>query len=273
MIRLAVILLLAWPVAAASAAPKAELWARWTAHDPAATTRIDHAAWARFLRNYLVTDRAGLNRVAYGDVTGEDRQALRRYLDSLATAPVSALARREQLAFWINLYNALTVDVVLAHYPVASIRDIDISPGLFSNGPWGAALITVEGEALSLDDIEHRILRPIWRDPLIHYGVNFAAVGCPNLASTAFTAENAPLLLVEGAAIFVNDPRGARIAEDGDFVVSEMYDWYEEDFGDSEEGILAHLAQYAAEHLQAMLLGRDEIDDWEFDWRLNDAAV
>ena len=111
------------------------------------------------------------------------------------------------------------------------------------------------------------------RDPLIHYGVNFAAVGCPNLTSTAFTAENAPLLLVEGAAIFINDPRGARIAEDGDFVVSEMYDWYEEDFGDSEEGILAHLAQYAAEHLQAMLLGRTEIDDWEFDWRLNDAAV
>ena len=270
MIRLAVILLLAWPVAAASAAPKAELWARWTAHDPAATTRIDHAAWARFLTTYLVTDRAGLNRVAYGDVTGEDRQALRRYLDSLATAPVSALARREQLAFWINLYNALTVDVVLAHYPVASIRDIDISPGLFSNGPWGAALITVEGEALSLDDIEHRILRPIWRDPRIHYALNCAAVGCPNLQPEPFLVPALDRMLVRAAIAFVNDPRGVRIGSDG-LHVSSIYVWFAADFG-GETGVLRHLLAYARPTLAMRLQTLDGISDHDYDWAFNDAA-
>ena len=79
------------------------------------------------------------------------------------------------------------------------VRDA-ISPGLFSVGPWGRKLITVEGEALSLDDIEHRTLRPIWRDSRIHYAVNCAAVGCPNLQSSAFTAANAEALLDKAAA-------------------------------------------------------------------------
>ena len=71
--------------------------------------------------------------------------------------------------------------MVLEHYPVKSIRDIDISPGFFASGPWGAKLATVEGEKISLDEIEHRILRPIWKDPRIHYAVNCASLGCPNL--------------------------------------------------------------------------------------------
>jgi Protein of unknown function, DUF547 len=87
---------------------------------------------------------------------------------------------------------------------VASIRDIAISPGLFSVGPWGRKLIEVEGEPLSLDDIEHRILRPIWRDPRLHYAVNCAALGCPNLRSSAFTAANADILLETAASDYVN---------------------------------------------------------------------
>jgi Protein of unknown function, DUF547 len=87
---------------------------------------------------------------------------------------------------------------------VASIRDIAISPGLFSVGPWGGKLIEVEGEPLSLDDIEHRILRPIWRDPRLHYAVNCAALGCPNLRSSAFTAANADILLETAASDYVN---------------------------------------------------------------------
>src|SRR5688500_16246894 len=136
MFRLALLVLLAFWVLPVAAAPQAELWERWTRHDLVSTARLDHAAWERFLAVYVVTDATGLNRVAYGKVTGTDRAALRGYLDAMAAAAVSSLNRPEQLAFWINLYNALTLEVVLAHYPVRSIRDIDISPGLFGNGPW-----------------------------------------------------------------------------------------------------------------------------------------
>jgi len=169
-------------------APRAELWQRWTAHDPAAAA-IDHAPWDRFAKTYVKPQPDGVNRVAYARVSAADRKALADYVAGLAGVPISAYHRDQQLAYWLNLYNALTVKLVLDHYPVASIRDIDISPGWFSNGPWNKKLVTIEGEAVSLNDIEHRILRPIWRDARIHYAVNCAAVGCPHLKPEAFTAD------------------------------------------------------------------------------------
>ncbi len=257
----------------ADAAPDADLWEYWLPYDPANPARIDHVEWDAFVQRHRVIGGDGVARIAYRGVTFGDRDRLQRYIDGLSVVPILNYRREAQLAYWFNLYNALVVRLVLDFYPVESIQDIDISPGFFTSGPWEFPIVEVDGKMLTLDDIEHRILRPIWHDPLIHYGVSCAAIGCPNLASTAFTAENTPLLLVEGAAIYVNDPRGAKIDGDGDFVVSELYDWYEEDFGGSEEGILAHLAQYAAEHLTAMLLGRDEIDGFDYDWRLNDAVI
>jgi hypothetical protein len=91
-------------------------------------------------------------------VAPEDRTALEAYLKNLQSLPISSYNRVEQKAYWINLYNALTVNVILSRFPVPSIRDINISPGLFVRGPWGAKLLTIEGEKMSLDDIEHRIL-------------------------------------------------------------------------------------------------------------------
>ena len=162
-----------------SAAPKAELWEKWQAHDPNARTAIDHSLWDQFLAAYVEAGADGVNTLRYGEVTAADRQKLAAYIHGLITTRVSRFARATQMAYWINLYNALTVKVVLDHYPVATILDIDISPGLFSNGPWGKKLVTIEGEQLSLDDIVHRILRPIWKDPRIHYVVNCASIGCP----------------------------------------------------------------------------------------------
>ncbi len=165
---------------------------------------------------------------------------------------MSALRRPEQLAYWINLYNALTVQVVLDHYPVASIHDIAISPGLLAIGPWDKPLIEIEGAAVSLNDIEHRILRPIWRDPRIHYAVNCASIGCPDLQARAFTAETAEALLEAAARAYVNHPRGARV-EAGELTVSSIYAWYREDFGGTEAGVIAHLKRYAAPELAKAL--------------------
>ncbi len=267
----ACLMLLAGALAPAAAAPRAELWERWTAHDPRSQATVDHAAWDRVLAAHVRPGADGVNRFAYAAVTADERAALDGYLERLSATPVSTLSRAEQLAFWINLYNALTVRVVLDHYPVASIRDIDISPGLFSDGPWGRKLIAVEGEPLSLDDVEHRILRPIWRDPRIHYAVNCASIGCPDLRRDAFTAATADASLDAAARAYVNHPRGARV-EDGRLIVSSIYEWFQEDFGGDDAGVIAHLRRHAAPALAAALERVERIDDDEYDWSLNDAG-
>lgn len=255
---------------AAQAAPKAELWDRWQAYDAESSLTVDHSAWDGFLQRHVRFGEDGVNLVAYGAVGGEDRDALRAYIADLETVPVRSLARQEQLPYWVNLYNALTVQVILDHYPVDSIRDIDISPGFFADGPWGRKLATVDGEGVSLDDIEHRILRPIWGDPRIHYAVNCASIGCPNLQKRAMTPANAEQYMEEGAIAFVNHPRGARI-EDGKLRVSSIYDWFEEDFGGNDAGVIAHLKRYARGALAAGLETVNRVSGDDYDWRLNDA--
>ncbi len=252
-------------------APKAELWPRWQAHDPGSGASVDHGAWQRLLESYLAPGTDGVNRFAYGRVSPADREALNAYVESLAATQVSALKRAEQLAYWINLYNALTVQVVLDHYPVASVRDIAISPGLFAVGPWDKALIEVEGEAVTLNDIEHRILRPIWRDPRVHYAVNCASIGCPDLQASVFTGAGAEALLEAAARAYVNHPRGARV-ENGRLTVSSLYAWYREDFGGTEASVIAHLKRYAGPELAKALETVTDIEDYEYDWALNDAA-
>lgn len=255
---------------AAWAASRAELWSRWQANEPSSSLRIDHSAWDRFLAAFVALDANGISRVAYGRVASPDRIALRAYIQSLSAVPVSRLSRAEQLPYWINLYNALTVETVLEHYPVRSIRAINISPGWLSVGPWGRKVITIEGEAVSLDDIEHRILRPIWRDPRIHYALNCASLGCPNLQPRAFTADNTEALLEAAARAYVNHPRGARI-ENGRLKVSSIYVWYGADFGGTDASVLAHLSRYAEPELRAALGRIHRIDSDDYDWSLNDA--
>ena len=140
-------------------APRAELWERWTAHDATSTLSVDHSVWENFLQRYVKDGPIGVARVRYDAVSPADREDLDRYIDRLTGVVVSKYGPAEQRAFWINLYNALTVQVILDHYPVESIQDIDISPGFFQSGPWGKKLVKVEGIEISLDDIEHRILR------------------------------------------------------------------------------------------------------------------
>lgn len=252
----------------AAAAPSAELWDKWTVFDPASTLNVDHAAWDGFLKTYVKAQPDGLNRLDYAAVTDADKAVLSGYLAGLAQTPVAKLNRAEQQAFWINLYNALTVRVVLDHYPVASIMDISISPGFFSKGPWGKKLISVSGESVSLDDIEHRILRPIWKDPRLHYAVNCASVGCPNLITRAYRPDDMDAVLTANARAYINSPRGVRI-DAGKIVASKIYNWFQADFGGNEQGVLDHLLTYADGAIKAMLEQARGIDDYDYDWRLN----
>ncbi len=253
-------------------APKSELWERWTAHSSSATATIDHSDWDAFLTGNLVSNADGVNRIAYAKVSKADRRRLADYLSALSAVRIGEFSRDQQRAYWINLYNALTVDVVVAHYPVDSIRDISISPGFFSVGPWGKKLIRVDGEELSLDDIEHRILRPIWKDPRIHYAVNCAALGCPKLMGVAFTASNTEELLDRGAKDYINSEYGAYVDSDTRLFASSLYDWYQQDFGGDEAGVIKHLRLYAGPELARKLEGITEVYDFDYDWTLIDAA-
>lgn len=253
---------------AALAAPRAELWERWAENSPSKVA-IDHAEWDEFLSRNVKAGKDGVNRIAYGRVSKADRDLLNAYVDKLQRVPIRRFSRAEQRPYWINLYNATTVKVVLDHYPVESILKISISPGLFSKGPWKKKLLSVDGEEVSLDDIEHRILRPIWKDPRTHYSVNCASLGCPNLQGRAYTAANLEQLLDDGARAYVNNPRGARV-DDGRLVASSIYVWFSEDFGGN-AGVIEHLKKYAEPALARQLAGIKRIADDEYDWTLNDA--
>jgi hypothetical protein len=264
---LAVLLL---PVASdAAAAP--DLWPKWQQTDSGNREKIDHRVWDEFLKKYVVAPHpSGIDRVRYAMVTPEDRATLKNYLTALQSLSISSYKRTEQKAYWINLYNATMVDLVLSRFPVSSVRDINISPGLMVRGPWAAKQLTIEGERVSLDDIEHRILRPIWKDNRIHYAVNLATLGSPNLQPEAYTGDNTEALLEKGAREFINHPRGVEIAN-GRLKISSIYVWFDEDFGGSAEGLMEHWQKYATGQLADALRKYSGGLAHDYDWRLNSA--
>ena len=230
------------------------------------------------LARYVIAHADGVNRVTYArwKAAPADLAALEAWIAAAAVERPSAMARAEAFAFWANLYNALTLKVVLDRYPVRSIRDIrstgvPFDPRQF-NGPWRTRLVTIEGRAMSLDDIEHGTMRPSFRDPRVHYAVNCASIGCPNLRQRAFRAATLEAELDDAARAFVNHPRGASVLPDGRLRVSSIYHWFREDFSGTEAGVLAHLRRYAAPPLASHLAQMTSIAGHDYDWALNDAA-
>lgn len=254
---------------AVQAAPKADLWPRWQQHDPNNQQGIDFTPWNTFLGTYVEAQHpSGIARVRYAQVTAADRQTLKQFLATMQGLPISTYNRREQQAYWVNVYNALTVSVVLDHYPVQSIRDIRLSPGLFSSGPWQAKLVTIEGEKISLDDIEHRILRPIWKENRLHYALNCASLGCPNLAAVAYTSTTMEQLLEQGARAYINHERGVQ-CQNGACTISSIYNWFQEDFGGDAAGVTQHFLRYADERLTMQLKAHRGKFGHEYNWQLN----
>ena len=253
--------------------PTSKLIANWGASNDANAERIDHGSWQSLLDRYLHVHRSGINRFDYAALkaNAKDTTGLADYLAHLQRRDPRDYSRAEQKAYWFNLYNALTVQVVLEAYPVNSIRDISDSflGSLMVSGPWDDTIAHVAGLDLSLDDIEHGILRPIYRDNRIHYGANCASLGCPNLLPTAFTGANTETLLDSGARDYVNHPRGVAFINDDAIVISSIYDWYVEDFGGTEEGAIKHLIQYADQELAERLRGFEGTVEYDYDWGLN----
>ncbi len=226
------------------------------------------------LARYVVAHEDDITRVRYAAwrANADDRAALARWIEAAALEAPSRMPRDEAFAFWANLYNALTLKEILDHFPVRSIRDIASRGVPFDPkgwfGPWRTRLVTVEVRRLSLDDIEHGIMRPTFRDPRVHYAVNCASIGCPNLPPIAWRAATLERGLDEAASAFVNHPRGVTVLADGGLRVSSIYTWFAEDFGGA-EGTVAHLRRYAAPALAARLAPGTRIAEDGYDWSLN----
>ena len=245
--------------------------AYWRQYNASAATDIDHHLWQQFLDRYVVVAKTStdINRVDYSHVSPADRAILEQYLAQMQALNPLDYNRDQQQAYWINLYNALTVELILANYPVKSITKLGNK--FFSFGPWDDNAATVNGIALSLNDIEHEILRPIWRDPRIHYAVNCASIGCPNLAANAYTEADLEQQLETGAYAYINHPRGVSIQGD-ELFLSSIYKWYAEDFGGNKQAMIKHVQHYANQNLRQALewfaQGNGDIN-YDYDWRLN----
>jgi len=261
------------PVASGSRAAEANPAFKRVAAGSTAT--VDHAAWDMLLKTHVVAGADGLNRIAYGNFKKDGHAALKAYVATLQRVDPSVLDRAEQFAFWVNLYNAKTIDVVLDKYPVKSIKDISLGGGLktlVTGGPWQAKIIKVSGVELTLDDIENSILRPLYGDARVHYAVNCASVGCPNLAADAYTGARLEAMLEAGAKAFINSPRGVLV--EGDTIkASSIYTWFQADFGGSDAAVLDHWRKYASTTLAEQLNKIGRIARYDYDWTLADATA
>ena len=251
----------------AAAAPSADLIDYWLDSDENNSQSIDHQAWQEILDTYLVKEASGVNLFKYSSVSNSDHKKLKTYIDGLAAIDPRQYNRNQQMAYWINLYNALTIDVVLDAYPVKSI--LKIGGSFFSPGPWNKKYLKISGQKVSLNDIEHGILRPIWKDSRIHYAVNCASYSCPNLSATAYTAGNLDDQLTMAAKDYINNPRGITV-DDEDLLLSKIFDWYQVDFGKNESELLQNLAQHAEPELAERLKNHDGDVDYEYNWDLNE---
>ena len=254
-------------------APKAELIPRWTTFAAQSQQSVDQKYWNGFLGKYREENSDRIARLAYQRVSLNDQKGLQDHIESLQDIPVSTLNREEQLAYWINLYNAATVNVILEHFPVKSIRDINISPGIFASGPWDKKLLRVEGEQLSLNDIEHGILRPGWKDPRVHYVLNCASLGCPDIPKEAITAKDYDRQLTAAARRFIDHPRAITVPDNNEAIISSIYVWFKEDFGGSDAGILNHMRSYASKEKRAKLMTVRSLESHRYDWRLNTSLL
>jgi hypothetical protein len=186
--------------------------------------------------------------------------------------PEDLRSEPERMAFWINVYNTLAIDVVLQHYPVDSIKD---AGGLITP-VWKIDAGRVAGRALTLHEIEHEILRPMG-DPRIHAAIVCASTSCPSLTRAPFRAANLEEQLDAALASFLADPRKGLAIDRGAGVVrlSKIFDWFEEDFA-AQGGVLAVVTARAPASERAWLASRGadaRIAYLDYDWTLNDLAV
>jgi len=217
-----------------------------------------HDLWEEDLLTFVGTD--GL--VDYKAWQADDSR-LNTYLKTLGTHPPQThWSKSQELAYWINAYNAFTIRVILDHYPVQSIKDIgDAIPMI--NSVWDIPFVQIGDQKISLNDIEHHILRQHYGEPRIHFAINCASIGCPVLSREAYTAEDLEQQLDQQSEAFINDPT-KNIIGDKSLELSPIFKWFSEDFK-SKEQLLSLIEKHTSQDINTV-----EISYGTYDWNLND---
>jgi len=219
-----------------------------------------HALYAvlleKYVQNGMVDYRGFKNEAA----------TLDRYLKVLEETDTKKLSRDEQFAFYINAYNAWTIKLILTGYPgVKSIKDL----GSIFKSPWKKQIAKIDGNVLTLDHIEHDILRPGFKDPRVHFAVNCASKGCPPLRPEPYRGDILDRQLDEMTRAFINDSRHNRL-EGKTLYVSSIFKWFSEDFHDD---VIGFFLKYAQGDLKKQLeesKSNIRAKYLDYDWSLND---
>jgi len=220
---------------------------------------VDHSLYADMLQKYVKD-----GKVNYAGFKAEEPK-LDQYLAILEETDPKTLSRNEQFAFYANAYNAWTIKLILTKYPeIESIKEL----GFLNTGPWKQNVVRLKDETVSLDHIEHDILRPRFKDPRVHFAINCAAKSCPPLRSEPFLGEKLDRQLDDATRSFINDPRSYRL-EGQQLYVSRIFKWFSEDFN---EDALGFFLKYADGELKKKLVAQSEkinVEYLDYDWSLN----
>ena len=240
------------------------------ASPPSASAVFDHSAFDALLRAHVVDGMVNYN--AFGASA-----AFTGYLAALNKQDPATLPRDEQLAFWINAYNAYTIQLIVVKRETESIRNINKSFGLKLKGPWSEPLAKVGGRSYTLDDIEHSIIRPTYKEPRIHFALVCAAMGCPPLRSEAYTgARLAAQLEEQGARFLIESPAKNRVdLTTSTFYHSMILNYYKSDFGGSLQSAAKYVARWyrpGSPERNLLESGRFKTVETNYDWTLNSQA-
>lgn len=220
---------------------------------------VDHDLYAGLLKNYV---KDGV--VNYQGFKNEE-SVLDKYLKDLEEVELKILSRNEQFTFFVNAYNAWTIKLILSGYPdIKSIKDL----GSLFKSPWKKKICRIDGEIIALDDIEHKILRPRFKDPRVHFTINCAAKNCPPLRSEPYRGRELDQQLDEMTRAFINNLESNRL-EGHTLYVSSIFEWFAEDFN---KDIVGFFLKYAKGDLKEQLEANREkikVKYLDYDWSLN----
>jgi len=225
------------------------------------STSTSHAIFSQLLSKHV--DEQGM--VNYQGFV-EDSAELKNYLDLLASNESStSWSEKEQLAYWINAYNAFTIQLIVEHYPVESIKDIGSLIQIpFINSVWDIDFIQIGTKKLSLNNIEHKILRSRFNEPRIHFAIVCASISCPKLRNEAYTATSLDMQLEEQAIDFINDTDRNK-TENSKIEISKIFKWFKGDF--TENG---NLIEFLNKYSKTKIHPDAKISHLDYNWNLNE---
>lgn len=238
----------------------------WNDSEPLGVIDVDHTPLQEILQTYVLPDHpSGISRFDYDRVSQEDKEKLQSYLDYLQLLEPRQLNKEEAKAYWVNLYNAATLHMVIDAYTDGRVTRVR-ARGLPARR-WRRDIVKVAMQDMSLDDILNGVIRPLYRDPRTHFALFFCTLGGPDMPTDVLNGENNNELLDTFQEKYLMQSRAVRL-DSGELVLSEMFQSYDTDFADSQSSLISYLQQHVPEPVSEAMNGVFDIR-FDYDWTLN----